>query len=78
MKNAVVYSTATCPYCVAAKSLLAQQGYQITEYDVGRDAKRYAEMQSLTPQRTVPQITIDGDYIGGYTALVEYFSSNGS
>ncbi|WP_444943947.1 glutaredoxin domain-containing protein [Microbulbifer sp. ZKSA006] len=75
MKRATIYSTSSCPYCVAAKSLLTKNNFEITEFDVGRDPNRYAEMQKLTPKRTVPQITINEEYIGGYADLVSYFSS---
>lgn len=78
MKSVSVYSTNTCPYCVMAKNLLLSKGYDYQEYDVGKDPQKRREMLSLSTQRTVPQIVIDGKHIGGYTDLVAYFKSQPS
>ena len=65
----VLYSTRVCPYCVAAKRLLTLRGIPFEEIDVtGNDAKRQWLIEA-TGRRTVPQIFIGGEPIGGYDDL---------
>jgi glutaredoxin 3 len=66
MAHVVIYSTTYCPYCTAAKALLRSKGVTFEEIDVTRDPQRRAEMERLSQRRTVPQIFIDGQSIGGY------------
>ena len=73
MSNAVIYSTQTCPYCVAAKQLLNSKQIPYEEFDVRADANKMNDMLALSSQRTVPQIVLDGEHIGGYTDLVAHF-----
>jgi glutaredoxin 3 len=66
MKPVEIYTTPTCPYCVAAKRLLTKKGIPFTDIDVSRDpALRAAMTQRANGRRTVPQIFIDGKSIGG-------------
>ena len=66
MKTVEIYTTQTCPYCIAAKQLLRKKGVRYTEIDVGSDAKlRDAMVRRAGGGRTVPQIFIDGTHIGG-------------
>jgi glutaredoxin 3 len=67
--DVTVYVTQTCPYCVAAKRLLAKRGAQFVEVDVSGDADKRAWLERTTGRRTVPQIFIGGDPIGGYDDL---------
>jgi glutaredoxin 3 len=64
-----VYTTRSCPYCVRAKRLLEARGIAYDEIDVGHDAALRAELVERTGRRTVPQIFIDGDPIGGFDEL---------
>jgi glutaredoxin 3 len=71
MAEVTIYTTGTCPYCFAAKSLLAKKGVRYEEIDVtGNDAER-ARLVERTGRRTVPQVFIDGTSIGGYDELAE-------
>ena len=71
MAEVTIYTTGTCPYCFAAKSLLANKGVRYEEIDVtGNDAER-ARLVERTGRRTVPQVFIDGTSIGGYDELAE-------
>ena len=71
MADVKIYTTRVCPYCVAAKSLLAARGIPYEEIDVtGDDAKR-AWLVETTRRRTVPQIFIGTQAIGGYDDLAE-------
>ncbi|MFO1176498.1 MAG: glutaredoxin 3 [Paracoccaceae bacterium] len=61
-----IYTTPTCPYCHAAKRLLARKGVSYTEIDVSRDpALRQAMTARAGGRRTVPQIFIAGRSVGG-------------
>jgi glutaredoxin 3 len=61
-----VYSGPSCPYCVRAKQLLTKKGTTFTDYDVKADKARYDEMLAKTNGRkTIPQIFINGQHIGG-------------
>ena len=73
MKNITVYSKDYCPYCKSAKALLESKGLTYTEIDVGHRPEKLGEMISRSQRRTVPQIFIDGEHIGGSTDLVSYF-----
>jgi|TARA_R110000751_G_scaffold31160_1_gene79299 glutaredoxin 3 len=61
-----IYTTPTCPFCHAAKSLLAEKGADYTEINVLDPSLREAMMQRAHGRRTVPQIFIDDAHIGGY------------
>lgn len=66
MPHIVIYTTSTCPYCIAAKRLLAQKHAAFEEVSVDGDPEKRAEMSRLADgRRTVPQIFIDGRPIGG-------------
>lgn len=66
MKPVEIYTTQTCPYCVAAKRLLTKKGVAFTEIDVGRDPSlRETMTRRANGGRTVPQIFIGGKHVGG-------------
>ncbi len=65
MADVVIYTTPICPYCVRAKSLLKQKGVEWKEIDVSRDDNERMALMARTKQRTVPQIFINGQHIGG-------------
>lgn len=65
-----IYTTQVCGYCVLAKNLLDQKGLVYEEIDVTEDATRRSWLVETTGLRTVPQIFIDGEPIGGYDDLV--------
>ncbi len=69
MSDIKVYSTQSCPFCVSAKALLASKNLEYTEIDVGTDAERLHEMIQRSGQRTVPQIFINDESIGGFDEL---------
>lgn len=69
MAKIVVYSKATCPYCDWAKQLLDEKKLAYTEIRVDLDAEKLAEMQQLSGRRTVPQIFINDQAIGGFDDL---------
>ena len=66
-----VYSTNYCPYCTRAKQLLTKRGIPFDEVDVTTDDATRAWLVQTTGRRTVPQIFINGEPIGGYDDLHE-------
>jgi len=69
MADIEVYSKEWCPYCARAKVLLKTKGLAYREIDVTSDHDRESEMIQRSGMRTVPQIFIDGESVGGYDAL---------
>lgn len=69
MATVVIYTTPICPYCVRAKNLLRQKGVTWTEIDVSHDAAQRMALVERTRQRTVPQIFINDEPIGGCDEL---------
>lgn len=61
-----IYATRTCPYCIAARALLDRKGVSYEVIDVGAEPDRRVEMtQRADGRRTVPQIFINGQHVGG-------------
>lgn len=70
MAKIEVYTKDYCPYCTKAKELLKKKGVEFTEYDVTYDVKKQDEMKKRADGRkTVPQIFIDDEGIGGCDEL---------
>lgn len=70
MAKVVMYSTAVCPYCIRAEQLLHRKGVvEIEKIRVDLQPELRAAMMERTGRRTVPQIYIDGEHIGGYDDL---------
>lgn len=66
MAQVEIYTTKVCPYCVKAKNLLNAKDVDFTEHDLtGDDAGREALLKKSNGMRTVPQIFINGQHIGG-------------
>lgn len=65
MAEVVIYTTRICPYCVRAKMLLQRKGVAYKEVDVSNDPAERQALVERTRQRTVPQIFINGEHIGG-------------
>ena len=72
MARVKVFSTAICPICDKTKSLLAKWSIPYEEARVDADMSARREFTEVTNgARTVPQITIDGKWIGGFSELTE-------
>jgi glutaredoxin 3 len=66
MRPVEIYTTPICPYCAMAKRLLDRKGVKYREIDVSRDpALRAAMTQRANGRRTVPQIFVGTDHVGG-------------
>jgi glutaredoxin 3 len=61
-----IYTWASCPFCIRAKDLLKKKGVEFTEYSIdGDEAARAVMAQRANGRRSVPQIFIDDQHIGG-------------
>lgn len=69
MARVVVYTTTICPYCVRAKMLLQRKGVAYEEVDVSHDHDARMALVQRTGQRTVPQVFINDQPIGGSDEL---------
>lgn len=69
MPKIEIYTTPTCPYCHAAKALLADKGQKFTEITVLDPVLRQKMTERAHGRRTVPQIFIGETHVGGYDDL---------
>lgn len=68
--NVLVYTTTVCPYCVRAKQLLQRKNIAYEEIDLNKEASEVrTELMARTKHRTVPQIFINDQFIGGFDQL---------
>jgi glutaredoxin 3 len=64
--NIEIYTWQTCPFCIRAKALLKNKGVEFTEYAIdGDNAARSKMAERADGRRSLPQIFIDDQHIGG-------------
>ncbi len=74
--RAIVWSKDQCPYCVMAKDLLRARGIQYEERNISQGAWTREQLMEAVPHaRTLPQVILDGNLIGGYDHLKKHFES---
>ena len=69
MSDVYLYTTRFCPFCIQAKRLLSSKGVRYREIPVDGDPELRVEMMNLSGRRTVPQIWIGEQHIGGCDEL---------
>lgn len=67
--KAIVWSKDSCPYCVQAKALLTQKNIEFEERKIGDGWTKEDLLEAVPNARTVPQIFLDGELVGGFTEL---------
>ena len=67
--RAIVWSRDNCPYCVQAKALLTQKGIEYEEKKIGEGYTREDLLEAVPTAQTIPQIFLDGAYVGGFKEL---------
>jgi glutaredoxin 3 len=72
MIKAIVWSKENCPYCLQAKALLESRGIDYEERNVSADWTREQLLEAVPTARTLPQIFLDDNYIGGFTELRQH------
>lgn len=65
----VMYSRATCPYCLAARRLLKNKQLEWSEISIDEEPHRRDEMIERSGRRTVPQIFVGDHHVGGFDDL---------
>lgn len=71
--KAVIWSKDNCQYCIKAKTLLDLKGVQYEERKIGAGWTKEQLLEAVPTARTVPQIFLDGTYVGGFTELEKKF-----
>tara|TARA_B100000519_G_scaffold201936_1_gene218848 strand:- start:2139 stop:2375 length:237 start_codon:yes stop_codon:yes gene_type:complete len=71
MDNIKIYTTSWCGPCKMAKRLLEEKGYSFEEIDIEEKGWTREDLFNKTGGRTVPQIVIEGETIGGYDELLQ-------
>ena len=67
--NAILWSKYDCPYCDQAKALLTSKGIQFEEKKIGDGYTKEELLEAVPTARSVPQIFLDGELVGGFTEL---------
>jgi glutaredoxin-related protein len=73
--KAIVWSKHMCPYCDQAKALLTLKGIDFEERKIGSGYTREDLLEAVPQARTVPQIFIDEQLIGGFTELKNHLTT---
>lgn len=70
MANVLMYTTGYCPYCANAERLLQSKGVtEINKIQIDEEPELRMEMMERTGRRTVPQIYINEQHVGGFDDL---------
>jgi glutaredoxin len=67
--KAIVWSKDACPYCVQAKALLESKNIDYEERNVMHEWTKEQLLEVVPTARTLPQIFLDDNYIGGFNEL---------
>lgn len=67
--KATIWTKDSCTFCVQAKQLLEGKGIEFEERKIGKDWTKEQLLEAVPTARTVPQIFLDEQYVGGYQEL---------
>lgn len=73
----IIYGKPSCGYCTKAKNFCTDRLLEFTYKDVQNESFMQELKEKYAEVRSVPQIFINGDHIGGYTDLVSYVENTG-
>ena len=73
--KAIVWSKDQCPYCVQAKALLESRGIEYEERNINNGWDKDDLLTAVPGARTVPQIFLDEELVGGFTELKKRFDN---
>ena len=71
-RKILIYSTSWCQPCKLAKKLVQERGLDFQEIDIEEKGWSREDLFDITGGRTVPQVVINDDTIGGYDDLVRF------
>lgn len=74
--NNIIWSKDSCPYCSKAKLLLENRNIPFEERNISKDWTKEQLLEAVPNAKTVPQIFLWGNYIGGYDSLLEYMENH--
>ena len=74
--KAIVWSKYNCQHCDQAKALLDQQGIEFEERKIGDGWTKEQLLESVPAARSVPQIFVNDQLVGGFTELQKYIKEN--
>lgn len=69
-RDITLYTTAVCPYCVAAKNFLKSKGRSWNEVRIDQDPVEREKMVALAKRTSVPQIFVGDTHVGGYDDMI--------
>jgi glutaredoxin len=72
MTKAIVWSKDNCTFCDQAKALLEQRNIAYEERKIGHGYSREDLLEAVPTARTVPQIFVNNNHVGGFTELRKY------
>tara|TARA_A100001234_G_C12538226_1_gene347637 strand:- start:533 stop:769 length:237 start_codon:yes stop_codon:yes gene_type:complete len=70
--NFTVYSKEGCPYCTRIIEILKLKNFNYVEYKLDEDFNRFEFYEEFGGNATFPQVTINGQKMGGCTETVKY------
>ena len=62
-----IWSKPQCPFCDKAENLCKQKNFEYKKYMLDEDFTREQMFEKFPSARTFPQITVNGQLVGGYT-----------
>ena len=74
--KAIVWSKYNCPYCDQAKALLTMKGIAFEERKIGDGYTKEDLLEAVPTARSVPQIFLDEQLIGGFTELRSHLNES--
>ena len=77
MMSVIVWSKENCPSCTKAKTLLDNMKIPFEVRQIGEEWTREQLLEAVPTARSVPQVMINGQSIGGYEELVRYMEDTG-
>ena len=77
MHEIVIYTTEPCSFCARVKGILSSHGARFSEVNLSKDPTGRVELAQRTGMMTFPQVTVDGELLGGF-AEVEAAAEDGS
>ncbi len=75
MKKVEIYTWAMCPFCLRAKALLKAEGVDFTEHKIDGDEAARQRLKQQTGIGSVPQIFVEGKFIGGCDDLHQLYEA---
>lgn len=74
MEKVIIYGKPACPYCERAVELCEQRQFEFEYIDIMARGMGIAELHEIVgkPVRTVPQIFVGTEHVGGYTDFYDY------